>query len=340
MLRRSPRAGNNGPAIALGILVVAVALFSLTTEGFLTGFNATSVLSRAVPLILVAIGTTYVLAAGEIDLSVGALSALGGVVFMLVSNAGQLPLAWLLVIAVGIVVGLVNSVLVGVVGITSFIATLATSFIATGLAFALSNSEPVRGDILEFTLWFEQPLAWIVSPRLALAIAAILIGHLVLTRTSIGRGIMASGGDRRVARLAGIRVRPLLTGAFVVSGVLAATAGTVVAVGLNTASPVAGVDTLLVAIAASIIGGSRLAGGEGSVAGTTLAVIALAAVGNGMNLLNVTPYGQAVVGGLILLAAVAADAALELRSQGRLRIRLRRTDRRMSARARPTAPDA
>ena len=75
-------------------------------------------------------------------------------------------------------------------------------------------------------------------------------------------------------------------------------------------------------------------------AGTTLAVIALAAVGNGMNLLNVTPYGQAVVGGLILLAAVAADAALELRSQGRLRIRLRRTDRRMSDRARPTAPDA
>ena len=264
MLRQSPRASNNGPAIALGTLLVAVALFSLTTEGFLTAFNATSVLSRAVPLILVAIGTTYVLAAGEIDLSVGALSALGGVVFMLVSNTGQLPLAWLLVIAVGIVVGLVNSVLVGFVGITSFIATLATSFIATGLAFALSNSKPVRGDILEFTLWFEQPLAWIVSPRLALAIAAILIGHLVLTRTSIGRGIMASGGDRRVARLAGIRVRPLLTGAFVVSGVLAATAGTVVAVGLNTASPVTGVDTLLVAIAASIIGGIRLAGGEGS----------------------------------------------------------------------------
>ena len=340
MLRQSPRAGNNGLAIALGILLVVVVLFSLTTEGFLTAFNATSLLSRAVPLILVAIGTTYVLAVGEIDLSVGAVGALGGVIFMLVANTGQLPLAWLFVIVVGVAVGLVNSVLVGFMGITSFIATLATMFATTGLAFALSNSKPVRGDIIEFTLWFEQPLAWIVSPRLALAIVAVLISHLILTQTSIGRGILASGGDQRVARLAGIRVHLLLTGAFVASGVLAATAGAVIAVGLNTGSPVSGVDTLLVAIAASIIGGSRLSGGEGSVAGTTLAVIALAAVGNGMNLLNVTPYGQTVVGGLILLAAVAADAALELRSQGRLRIGLRKTNRRTTAEASPTAPDA
>jgi ribose transport system permease protein len=317
-MRKSVRAGNNGVLIALGLLLVVSVFFTLMTPRFMSPVNVESIISRSVPLILVVIGATFVLAAGEIDLSMGAVGALAGVVFMQIANSGQILLAWLVVMLIGVIAGLVNSGLVNVFKINSFIATLATQFTASGLAFALSNSQPVRGNILDYSLWFTQAVIWRISPRMILALIAIVIGHVVLTQTTIGRRFLASGGNARVARLAGIRVAPLVTGAFVLSGIVAALAGAIVAIGLNSGPPAGGSDILLTAIAAAIIGGSRMAGGEGSIVGSVLAVIALVAVGNGMNLVNVTPYGQTIVGGAILLTAVAIDAILEFRSHGRL----------------------
>jgi ribose transport system permease protein len=317
-MRRSVRAGNNGVVIAAGLLLVVSVFFSLMTHRFLTPINVESVISRSVPLVLVVIGSTFALAAGEIDLSMGAVGALAGVVFMQIANTGQILFAWSVIVLIGVVVGLINSGLINIFRINSFIATLATQFTASGLAFALSNSQPVRGNILNYSMWFTQPFLWRISPRIALALAAIVIAHILLTQTTVGRRFLASGGNARVARLAGIRVGPLITGAFILSGIVAALAGAVVAIGLNSGPPAGGSDILLTAIAAAIIGGSRMAGGEGSIAGSVLAVIALVAVGNGMNLLNVTPYGQTIVGGTILLTAVAIDAIMEFRAHGRL----------------------
>lgn len=312
------RASNYGPLIAALLLVLVVIAFSLASDRFLIGFNLESVLSRAAPLALVALGATLVLAAGEIDVSVAAVAALSGVVFMRVVESGS-AVAWLAVVGVGVVVGAINAGLLQA-GINSFIATLATLFAASGVAFALSHGRPVRGEVIELTISFEQSWVWWITPRVAIALGAAIVLYALLAHSTAGRRVMAVGGDARVARLNGIGAAAPRLLVFTISGVLSAIAGVITAIGLSSASPVANADLLLGAIAAAIIGGARLSGGEGSIVGTVIAVLALAAVGNGMNLLNVTPYGQTIVSGSILLLAVAVDAALELRKKGRLRL--------------------
>lgn len=287
------------------LLFVCLILF-IATPLFLTGDNLLNVLLAASVTALLAAGQTYVIILAEIDLSVGAVLGISSIVTAFTLQEHSLPVGLLAGWSVGAVAGLVNGLLVTKLRMPSFIATLAMMSVLSGLTLQFSQGNPVSIRSDRFLDIGQAHLLGVPMPVWIMLVAFAAFGFL-LSRTRFGRYVYATGDNADAARLAGIKVHRVKILAFVISGVLSATAGFILAARLGTAQPTAGTGLELAAIAAVIIGGTSLAGGRGALAGTLIGALLLGVIDNGLNLLAVSPFLQGVVKGLVILLAIFLD---------------------------------
>lgn len=288
-------------------LVLICTGLSAATPNFLTPGNLLNVVRQISLNGILAVGVTYVLLTGGVDLSLGSVVALTGVVAASFAHPGQYPLLVPVLIGVltGLMCGWVNGLIITRGQVAPFIVTLGMMTIARGLALVLSDGRPVSnlsqafkvigGDVLGFPI-----------PILVLCVVA-LVSWVFLARTRLGRYIYAVGGNEAAALASGLNVRFVKTFAYTLCGTLAGVAGVVLAARITTGQPNAGIAYELDAIAAVVIGGTSLSGGAGGVGGTILGALLIGVINNGLDLLNVSSYYQQIVKGLIIIGAVWLD---------------------------------
>jgi ribose/xylose/arabinose/galactoside ABC-type transport system permease subunit len=299
--------------LALGALVAVVVIVNVFSHGsFLTATNLTNVLRQITFNAILAVGQTFVIITAGIDLSVGSLIELTGVVMATFANAMPfdgvpLVLATLVVgLLVGCFAGFVNAVPVVRLNLPPFITTLAMMLMARGLAFKLSHGRPVpltsnAFDTIGTGFFLKIPVA-VLWMAVIVAVFAIL-----LTRTRFGRYVFAIGGNEEAARLAGINVRFVKTMVYVISGGCAAVSGLLLMARFASGSPQTGIGSELQSIAAVVVGGTSLMGGRGSVIATFLGALLIGLLNNAMNLLEIESYTQDIVLGAVILIAVVID---------------------------------
>jgi len=288
------------------LLLISVAL-AATTDSFATASNLTNVARQVSINGILAVGVTFVLLTGGVDLSLGSVVALSGVVCALNAQPGEHSL-WV-PIALGVLTGgacgLVNGLLVTRGGIAPFIVTLGMMTIARGLALILSGGKPVANMSPALTD-LAGDLGHVPIPLLCFALVTAG-AWLFLGRYRLGRHLYAVGGNEQAARAAGISVPRIKLFAYCLCGLLTGLAGVVLAARITTGQPNAGQAYELDAIAAVVIGGTSLSGGVGGVVGTLLGVLLIGIINNGLDLLSVSSYYQAVIKGVIIVGAVWLD---------------------------------
>lgn len=296
-----------GLGTVLGLLVLMV-VFSILSDTFLTQSNITNILVQSGTNAVIAVGMTYVIISGNIDISVGAslaLSSCVGAKVMVMTN--NVLLGVLATLIVGVLLGLFNGTLVAFLGFPPFIVTLSTMWLFRGAAYLFTGGQAVvglpyilTGITLGRTLYIPN-IVWLI-------IIVYLICHFVLQNTTAGRKVCAVGDNAESARLSGINVKIVTLSVFILSGVCAALSGIVYMGRLNSGQPIAGQSYEMYAIAAAVIGGASLTkGGIGSMVGTLIGAIFIAVLQNGLTILNVNTYWQQVCMGIVLILAVALD---------------------------------
>ncbi len=301
--------------VFLGLLAVA-GFFALNSPVFLTRFNLLNILLQSSIQGIVAIGMTFVILTAGIDLSVGSVVALSGVIMALLLHAGVPVWAVLLLnFAFGVLVGVFHAFSITRIGMAPFIVTLATMAMARGLTMVLSDGK----TIFDFPPEFEFFGAGQIGP---IAVAVIifllyaLLAELLLRGTVLGRNIYAVGSNPRAAALSGIRTERVLYFVYIVSGFSCALAGLVLTGRLGAAMPTAAMGYELDAIAAVIIGGASLMGGKGTILGTVIGVLLIGVINNGMNLMNVPPFWQSFLKGAVIYLAVMIDSLKNRQREG------------------------
>ncbi|MGA1835657.1 ABC transporter permease [Herbiconiux sp. 11R-BC] len=296
---------------ALGIYIAAIVLFiilGVLNPNFLTPGNLRDVAVSASVNAIIGIGLTFVIITGGIDLSVGAVASFVGIVSStLMVNGGIPPLLGLLAgLVLGIVCGAVNGLLVTKLRLPPFIATLGTMSVFQGCAYVATNGKPVYDVPKEFVLMLNSYVLGI--PVVVIIVAVVGIGAgLLLRKTVFGQNVIAVGGSEETAWLSGVRVHRVKIAVYCIAGGLSALAGLVIVARINAAQPDAGAPYQLTAIAAAVIGGANLMGGEGRIAGTLVGAVILGALTNGLVLLNVPSFYEQIVTGLVVLIAVSLD---------------------------------
>ena len=295
-----------------GLLVVIIALiagFGIAKPFFLDSSNLMNVLLQSAVVGILALGQTYVLLTGGIDLSIGSTVAVTAVCAGLFSHSMPPAAALIGALLVGAICGLVNGLLITVTNITPFIVTLGTMSIYAGLALIIAGGQAVYGIPVGFENALAGGIAGIPIP-VVLFVVLTIGSALILKRTLFGEYLIAIGGNSEVARLAGIRVGRHTATAYVVAGVSAGLAGSILTARLGAADPTLGGDLLLVAIAATVMGGTKLAGGEGSMVGAAFGAVLIATLTAGLTSLNVQAfYQQVAVGAAIILALLVDQVA-------------------------------
>lgn len=287
------------------LLFVGVLLF-IATPDFLTTGNLLNVVLAASVTALLGAGQTYVIILAEIDLSVGAVMGLSGVVSAIVLRDHGFITAAAAGLLVGAAAGLVNGLLVTKTRMPSFIATLAMLSVLAGLTLQITQGNPVAVNNHVFVAIGQSEPLGIPAPIWIMVASFVVFGYL-LAGSRFGRYVYAVGDNAEAARLSGIPVDRVKILAFVISGLLSAVGGFILTARLSTAQPTAGTGMELAAIAAVIIGGTSLAGGQGALIGTAIGAVLLGTIDNGLNLLNVSPFLQDVVKGVVILFAVYLD---------------------------------
>ncbi|MBX2921968.1 MAG: ribose ABC transporter permease [Chitinophagaceae bacterium] len=293
--------------IFIALIVICIAL-SVATPNFFTAQNMLIVLRQVSINGILAIGVTYVIIAGGIDLSLGSVIALTGVVAASFAHPGTYPLLVpvLLGLLTGVVVGLLNGLTITKGKVAPFIVTLGMMTIARGLALVWSKGRPVTNLSKEFNFIGGGDLLFVPVPIL-LFVLVIIVSAVILKYTRIGRYIYAVGGNENAAAASGIRVNRVKLFAYIMCSGLAGLAGIVLASRITTGQPNAGIAYELDAIAAVVIGGTSLLGGRGSIAGTVIGVLIIGIINNGLDLLNVSSYYQQIIKGVIIVGAVLLD---------------------------------
>jgi inositol transport system permease protein len=298
-----------GLFLALGLWIVFMAIMS---EHFLSWLNFLNVARQAAPVVIVAVGMTFVMATAGIDLSVGSLVALVSVLAAALLTAG-LPV-WLVipaVLAVGVLAGLVNGAFVRL-GLPAFVVTLAALTYLRGIAFVASDgyAVPIQDEVF---LWFGRGEISGVHVPIVIAIIVALIGYVVLNKTRFGLYALAVGGREEAARAMGIDIGHIKLAVYAGIGLLAALGGIVATGRLGNGSPNAGIMFELDVIAATVLGGTSLFGGFATIGGTVAGALFINFVRNGLNLLGVNPFWVQVVTGVILLLAVLVNTVVNRR---------------------------
>ena len=306
--------GGQPARLVLLMTAAAAGIFSLTIPGFASAGNLEAVLISAVPLLLLAVGGTFVLISAGIDLSspfiVGLASVVGGLVMTGAAGGGDLSRSTAGVaamIAVGLLAGLFNGACVAWLRMPPFMVTLTSGMFAGGLAVLLARAGVQDDDLHALPRAFLS-LGGTGGAAVGMAGVATLLAHGALAETQFGRLLRAVGFNARAAHASGVPVERVVCAAYVASGALAGLAGLLLTGQLEAASPTHGRQLLLDVIGAIVIGGTSLSGGRGTVTGTALGVLFLAVLGNGLTLLNLSDFVITMVKGLLILGAALLDA--------------------------------
>ncbi|MEN6339497.1 MAG: ABC transporter permease [Clostridiaceae bacterium] len=288
--------------------IVFIGMSVLSPHTFLTMNNITNVLRQGSVYAIMAVGMTFAIMIGGIDLSQGSVLAVVGVVVGMIMKEGQgnMYLAMLAGLVVGALIGLLNGVIVGYLDVPAFIATLGTMYGMRGVALILTDAAPVGADYAPFRVLGTGYLFGIPLPVYLVAFVAIA-GQFILTKTAIGRYILAVGSNAEASHLSGINVRKTKVVAQVFSSVAVAIAAIMYLSRLGAAQPTAGNGYELEAVCAAVIGGSSIMGGEGSIVGSAVGAMVVMILRNGMVLLGVSTYWQQLIIGTVLVVAVIFD---------------------------------
>ncbi|MDT1062566.1 ABC transporter permease [Paracoccus sp. CPCC 101403] len=293
-------------------LLIAVGL-SLLSPYFLTQNNIFNILDQSVVIGIVAVGMTFVILTGGIDLSVGSVAGLTGIILGLALRDLPIPVAILAAVASGAFIGLVSGVLVAFFGLAPFVVTLGMMAIGRSLAYIFSGQTAISGipDALSGIVY---TTVLGIPANVIFLLLLYLAAWSYLTYTKGGRTIYAVGSNREAARAAGLNVLAYSILPYVISGALAAVAITFSIAQILSADPLAGNQMELDAIAAVVIGGASLAGGRGSIIGTLIGVLIMVMIRNGLNLLGVSPFWQGSAIGSIIILALLAERLFNWRS--------------------------
>jgi len=290
--------------LALIILCIIVSVISPT---FLQVSNLRNLFTQISVNAVISLGMTFVILTGGIDLSVGSIVAIAGAVCAVtIKNTGSISLGILAALFTGILVGFINGIIVSKGKIQAFIATLATQTVFRGVTYVFTGGNPVSGLGSGFVKLTNSRILGIPVPVI-ITIIVFAICAYVLTQTRYGRYVYAVGGNEDSSRLSGINVNRVKSWVYIISGATAAIAGIIVTSRIGSAAPTAGSGYELDAIAAIVIGGTNLVGGEGTILGTIIGVLIIGVLNNGLNLMDVSAFYQTIVKGLVILLAVLID---------------------------------
>jgi ribose transport system permease protein len=288
------------------LLVLAIGL-TIATPNFLTGVNLASVARQTAVINIMALGMTLVIITGGIDLSVGSILALAGLLgAMTMKNGHSITYAIFTGIVIGLVCGVLNGLGVSIFKINPFIVTLGTMGIFRGVALVISNGLPVHEVPAGFAFLGEGNILGIPTVVYILLACAVAM-HFLLENTKLGRYSFAIGSNPAAAYYAGVPIKFHLTMVYAILGLLSGLAGMIEASRLMIGQPTAGMGYELEAIAAVVIGGGSLTGGEGSVIGTLIGAFVMGLLSNGSDLLGISPYWQQAIIGAVIIAAVGFD---------------------------------
>ena len=297
-----------GQVVTVGVgLVVLCAVFFFINENFLSDRNVGQLLRQIAPYLIVGIGQSFVLITGNIDLSIG--SVLGMSCMMsatLMCNGVPLVLACLITMAACLVAGVINGALVALCKLPPFIATLGTMQIARGVCYIATKGYPISGLPESFNYLGQGYLLGVPVPIWCMVCVAVVFA-VFLNMTTTGRRIFALGGNEEATRISGINTKKLKVLVYTLSSALAALAGMITASKLGVGQPTAGNGFEMDAIAAVVIGGASLSGGEGTVTGTVIGAAIIGVLRNALVLLQVDSYWQTLIIGCVIIAAVSVD---------------------------------
>ncbi len=293
----------------IGILIALIILFvamSFASPHFFKFVNIINVLRQISQIGIIAVGMAYVMITGGIDLSVGSTVALSGVVMAYLTQQGMSPiLAMLIAILAGCVVGSISGTLIVMTGVNPFITTMAMLNIIKGVAYLITGGMPIPFNnelsVIGGGTFLEVPIP------IYIMIVALIIGHVILTKTVFGKNIFAVGGNEKYAKLSGINVQRTKISVYAITGMLAAIAGIISTCNLKIADTAAGSGMEMDVIAAVVIGGVSMSGGKGSIRGVLLGAAIMGIIRNGFVLLRLSSYLQMISIGVVIILAVAMD---------------------------------
>ena len=297
------------------ILLVEILIVSLAKNVFLTPGNVINVLRQISVNGIVAVGMTFVIITGGIDISAGFMISVAGIIAG--SVMAKSPDAWfgaiVAALAVCAVFGIVNGVLVGVFNLPAFIATMSTQTIAHGFALLYSDGKPYPITNKTFLALGKGSLGFIPVPVIIMLVTCLL-GAMVLGRTKYGRHIFALGGNKIAARASGVNTALVEVSAYIISSVTAAMAGCVLAARISAGHPSTGEGLEMDAIAATVVGGTSFSGGQGTISGMIIGALIIGILNNGLNLLNISSNYQYIAKGVIIAGAVLLDIRTQKRN--------------------------
>lgn len=297
---------NLGTILALIILMVFVSILNPT---FLQANNLMNLMRQLIINGFIALGMTFVILTGGIDLSVGSTLALTSAIFAgLLQNGMNTGLAILVAVGLGLILGLINGILITKGKLAPFIVTLATMTIFRGLTLVYTDGRPIAGPKDNFAFKFlGKGQIFGIPFQVILFILAFLCLWIILNKTFLGRKIYAVGGNEKASYISGINIDKVKIWVYVISSLMAVLSGLVLTSRLNSAQPTAGAAYEMDAIAAVVLGGTSMTGGSGSLTGTLIGILILGVLNNGLNLLGVSSFYQQIVKGIVILIAVLID---------------------------------
>lgn len=297
-----------------GLALLLAIVLSLSSPYFLTSGNLFNLLDQSVVIGIVAIGMTFVILTGGIDLSVGSIAGLTGIILGLAMREMSLPLAVFTAISAGALIGAISGILISVFGLAAFVVTLGMMAICRSLAYVLSGQRSISDIPEELSGLVYNSFAGL-QLNVIILIVLYIVAWVYLTRARGGRTIYAVGSNKEAARISGLNTTLYTILPYMVSGALSAVAVTLIAAQILSIDPLAGNLLELDAIAAVVIGGASLYGGRGSIIGTLFGVLIMVMIRNGMNLLGVSPFWQGTAIGAIIIAAVLAERLMSGKSR-------------------------
>ena len=293
--------------ILIGAIVVVYIVFTLLNSNFLSWTNFVNILVASHLVGLVAIGHTYLIIAGQNDLSPGSVAAFSGVLAALLVSWGlNFWLALIVTIVAGIVVGLFNSWMVNSIKLEAFIATLVTQSVIRGFAYIICDGKPIAISDSTF-LWIGKIRFLDIPLFVWITILCYVAFGFILAKTKFGRSVYAIGGNKDAARLAGLNPKRIVLICYVVMGIFCALGGTLFAARMNSGQPSANVNLEFDAITAVILGGVSFSGGVGGMTGTVLGVFLIQAFNSGLTMVNIPTFWQYVARGGLLLFTLTSD---------------------------------
>ena len=295
---------------AVIIIIVALMLYmSLISDAFLTPRNLLNILNQSTPLALIAAALTLVIISGGFDLSTGAIFGVATVSAAWLAVNVDPYLGLVMAPFVGLALGIVNGLIITGLHVHSFLATLATSLVFRGIGILITGGFLIQVRIPEFIWLGRGRIADTVNVAVIFMVVFVAVMMFLLNRTTFGRRVYAVGGNEEAAILSGVRVNLIKIGAFGLTGIASGLAAAISVSRLSMGQPQAGAGMELEAIAAVILGGTSIYGGEGAVWRSVAGVLLLQLINNAFNILNVNPFYKDLTTGLIIVAAVAASAA-------------------------------